>query len=371
MYLFCANPHLFSWTLLTQGRAESPFAVVRDGTILDACPESIRRGLQPEMTQKQAKAMVDGLRLIPWDPDPYEQASRTWCNTFLPYTNDLMRLDQHEIIIPLHTHPNPRAIAEKIMSSDKSGSVFGLGNSMWTARINAVDDLPSRHVSELVCLESSIRERLMILGCKTFADVIELSEHAIIEQFGKLAPRIVAACAGQDIDPYRANYPNNQISRCQHFESGISNELTLQMSIHSLCQQAAYELNQRSMTCAKLTIYLENEESDIFFASRDLKKELTGAQALSQAFNELALSCPFDLVFSIRLNFSELQAATIKQTELYLGKRTAYDVHRLERAIDTLRHNLGSESITVGSEVKIERRVKLSKYWERVLGLQP
>lgn len=371
MYLFCAHPHLYSWTVISQGNASSPFVVVRDGIILDACPDTLARGVQPGMAQKQAKAMVEGLQMIPWDPETYEQASRNWCNTYLPYTNDLMRLEQHELIIPLSAHPNPKAIAEKIIQADAPGIRHGIGNAIWTAQIDEPSSLHDRPVADLICLDMAIRERLEILGCRKVSNVAALSEQALTEQFGKLAPKIIAACAGKDIEAYKANYPNNQISRSQYFQDCITNKLTLHTAISSLCQQAAYELNQRSMSCSKLVVYLESDENDIFIAHRDLKKTATSAVSITQAFISLIEDCPFEFVSGIRIILSEIKTAIVTQTELYLGKRTSFDVQRLERTVQVLKENLGSNTIKVASHIKLERRIRANKYWEKVLGLQP
>src|SRR5690349_14039870 len=110
MIVFLSLPRFF-----VRPHAEPALAVViRDRLVLDMSEIAERAGVQRGMPVRQARAIFQGGRFVPWKEEDYREAQIQWLDVCARFTGVIEPQDQHAAWLDFSSHPKPIELLAKL-----------------------------------------------------------------------------------------------------------------------------------------------------------------------------------------------------------------------------------------------------------------
>lgn len=391
LYLELSGFYARVWTESDPSWALKPLVVHRAKRVLDLndCARAV--GVKPGMGLDEAKVLLQGSGLIPYEEEPYRASQARWLDVVSEFSSCIEPGDPHSAWADLSGHPDPFAIASSIRSAvgKVSGShvSIGLASSKWLSRLTcdltgdtdlllwedamreALEDpvsfLKDIPVSFLYPVDPVFLERLKFLGYRTIGQVASIPLKTLRGQFGNDALRIYSASRGGLQDHVKPLYPPDAIVSKIAFDGGISNSETLSISLQSLARKLAKALSDRESCGAEIELKIYFEESCLE-RSRTFSKPMRTARDVFSALSRMVFDVQ-EPVYSILAKMPGLKKARERQSGLFTMQRTGDD-SAAGCAIENVRQVFGDKSVLRASEVAEPRRVRVLRAWSHATG---
>lgn len=360
---------------IREGLSEKPIIVTRDNRVLDAEEEAKKKGISPGMPIKLAKALSEGMQLIPYKLEDYIQAKEDWLDLALMYTNSLECAAEHEAIFTLD-HPQPEDLAQKCARTLRKAGyevAWGAAKSRWVAELSCkfgtgwIEDgyaYIGRFGVDQLPVESAISERLLLLGYRTIEQLRKAPLEVLADQFGTQGLVVYQCARAKYHGTLAPNYPLDSVSAVCGFDGLLLNRQALDYGLMALADELGEKLleTDRSSTCLKLQ--WELEEDLPMSVQRTFTKAICDRKSAYAALR-LLVGTPPEGVVRLHASLLGLVSAQGKQRDLALYKPTGKD---LEQASSTLQNTLGSQSVMLGSQMNVPRRTRLLSAWKHATG---
>ena len=361
---------------------EKPLIVAREKIVLDANLVARQRGVRLGMEIRQAKAVVTDCVVKLWEPERYHARRNQWLDVCTDYTGVIEPLDQHIAALDLSGHPNPLDVTERVVrelvGKTKLNVHYGAAPSVWIAKLAAdrqdlgravhaptefLADLP---VSDLLPVSEDARNRLTFLGYRTIGEIAQLPLDTLQGQFGEEAHLILSASKGRHYQTVHAIYPLDSIQECLLFDGVIEDTETIDNGLQAIAERVGRRLTDKVMQGSKLAIRIEFEERSYSKDRRFTKpihNPLTALIAMRLLIQD-ALDTP---VIGIHVSLTDLEKTRYRQQELEGFNLRSKRPEALS-AIGYVRTVFGDQSLKLGSEIELPRRVRVLKEWQNATG---
>jgi DNA ligase D-like protein (predicted 3'-phosphoesterase) len=364
---------------------ERPLLVVRDGMVLDANLAARHHGVRAGNTLRDASNLIPNVQVRHWQADDYRERQEAWLRACVPFSDVIEPDDQHAAYLDLSQHPEPADIADRAVAAVAKASGlpvrFGAGPSKWIAALAAecgdwglaVKDpekfLAPLPVSALRPVSREARERMHFLGYRTVSDVAPLDSAILRDQFGVEALLIQQAATGVHVDPVREVYPPNSVAARVLFPEPVDSLETLDLNYRRLADQLGSRLNQRGLEGSNLELSREMEQAGWLSRTREFARPLRCPRSVLNGIRAVSGALPpEEPVSAVRVRLRNLKRTQSYQMS-FAGRGTTDDqAIRLNRALTQLHTTFGDASVRRASEVPIERRVRVLREWQAVLG---
>jgi DNA polymerase IV len=392
--VFVSLPGLYvrAWEELDSSRSDRPLAVHRDRTVLDLNGAARERGLRHGMGLAEAKVLLRGEGLIPFEEAPYREAARRWLGVLAEFSSRVEPVSPHEAWADFGGHPQPWEMAldlrRKLVRTTGLAAEVGAGSSKWIARLAAelggdapdeewealmrgAADAPQELIAPLPIAflapaDPAHRERLKELGYRTIGEAAKVPLRLLQVQFGRPeAQRIRQASRGRLQEPVRALYPPDAVAAGLEVAEGIGSEESLWEAYGTLAQACARRLSDRSAVGHRLELTVGYERASKSW-ERTFSRALRTATQIESALRRMLPSLPED-AYRLTVRMPNLVATAEKQT--------AFRMHdapqaggSAERAIEGLRQTFGDRTIVRASQIEEPRRVKVLRAWSHATG---
>ncbi|HLO98364.1 MAG TPA: hypothetical protein VK171_07205, partial [Fimbriimonas sp.] len=270
--------------------AERPLVITKDRLVLDACRTSIERGVRRGQSEKLARSLVEGLTLVPWANEDYEEANRAWLDNLVPYTDVIEPVQQHSAFVDLSAHPDPDSVLMSLIISAKQGQSanlrVGVGRRRWLAELATIHqfkgisiDQPDVYlrplpVSALLPVSVESQKRLAFLGYTTIGAVQQVPLEILKPQFGPEASVIYEAARGGYNQPVLPLYPEEVIRAEMRFEGGVELTEQIEAGLKRIANELAVKLSNCDGQGTELSLILEFEDGRTHTVSRTFAKPI-------------------------------------------------------------------------------------------------
>ena len=361
---------------------DKPLIVAREKIVLDANLIARKRGVRLGMEVRQAKAVVTDCVVKLWEPERYHARRNQWLNVCTDYTGVIEPLDQHIAALDLSGHPNPLDVTERmvreLVGKIKLNVHYGAATSVWISKLAAdrhdlgravhtpsefLADLP---VSDLLPVSEDARQRLTFLGYRSIGEVAQLPLDTLQGQFGEEAHLIFSASKGKHHQPVHAIYPLDSIQECLLFDGVVEDTDTIDNGLQAIAERVGRRLTDKGMQGSKLSIRLEFEERNYCKDRRFTKpihNPLTTLIAMRLLIQD-ALDAP---VVGIHVRLTDLEKTRYRQQELE-GFNLRSKRPEAQSAVGYVRTVFGDQSLKLGSEIELPRRIRVLKEWQNATG---
>jgi nucleotidyltransferase/DNA polymerase involved in DNA repair len=367
----------------TKHICDRPLVVLKDKLVLDVDDLALSCKVEPGLTSRMAKSILEHGKFIDWKEEDYADLQRKWLDVCLDYADCIEPADQHSAFLDLSCHPDPIAVGEDLHRAISQKTALsldiGLANSKWIARqsistgssnkslTSAQDFIADWPVCDLEPVLPEHRARLIFLGYPTIGDVATIPFQILADQFGDQALTIQAAAKGEYFEPVQPVYPPDSLMDRFLFEGPVDSSEVILDSCRVWAKRIGKRLQQRSLEGLKLWLAVDFEEGKPKSFARVFSKPIRCARTAFSALR-LMLDRPFDRpIVALRIRMIELRKTQHFQPELYESARIE---QRIKPALHHLRTVFGDQSIELASQKQEPRRVKVLRMWKHATGWQ-
>jgi len=362
--------------------SERPLIIERDKLVLDANLVARQRGVKIGMEARQAKSLLADCVIKKWDAERAHLSRNRWLDICTEFSGVIEPLDQHIAAIDLRGHPNPLDVTEKLVrklvSHTHLSIRYGVAPSVWLAQLAAYhNDLgeamrsPQSFLSPLPVLDLSpvslsTRNRLSFLGYRTIGEVAHLSLETLQAQFGEEAHLIRLAAQGRHYQAVHPSYPLDSVNECLQFEGLVEDSEVLDNGIKNVADRIGERLVERTMQGSKLSLKIETEDTVICRERRFTKPiyhPLSALIAMRLLLQEV-IETP---IVGLRAVLTDLEKTRHRQQELE-GLTHRHQRPNVNSAIGYVKTVFGDQSVKLGSEIELPRRIRVLKEWQNATG---
>jgi DNA polymerase-4 len=318
------------------------------------------------MPLSQARALLSEGYFREWHRNDFEEASKSWLDLLLPYSNGIEPLDQHSAAIDLTAHPRSAQVEHAILDSLRRHYPevrSGVGRAKWLAELamehggDAIIDpcafLASLPIAALTPVSASTREKLGQLGYSTIGQAQAIPYRVLQRQFGSEAQTLHQALHGRLNDPVRALYPPHSIAGFRSFEGGTSDLESVTAGCEALAADIGERLAAKERETTVLHLHVEHEDR-VRTLSRTFSKPLRDPLTIRRALLTMIEGEIKEEVYGLRVTLPALTPSGRSQSSLFCGR--AEDQARLEREISRVRTAFGDRALIAGSQLALPRR---------------
>ena len=367
-----------------------PIALLgEDGVVRAASAEARRFGVRIGQARTGARALCDGLEMLPYDASAYEELARSVWDV-LAVESSFVEPDGPEICYAAWDGQDicervlqaVRQSAERIASPVKAG----LATSKFVARVAARRNpaevavvepgmesaaLASVALREVSDLDARLLDRLERLGVRTLGDVLRLPPDALCKPFGEFGLRLYRLALGEDGERVRPVWPPRTLAHVVRFDDEVAESAALEHSMRICAGRIADRLADQGEFCRMLTLEVEVvggrhlAERERLAAPSRAPGVLTGVAA--RLFRRMAPDAP---LLSLGLEAGDLDSGGGMQLTLFdeneHGQGLPYERRaRLNAAVAFLTRRYGSSSVQRASACRQACRIRL---WSEPLG---
>lgn len=305
-------------------------------------PEAAEAGIKPGMSLRQAKTLCPQVRLIPHQPDQYQNFYNELLATLVNFTA-LIEPDQLGAVASLYldlgrlpfTKPVEfvKELGQTVRERTGLAPAVGLAKGKFPAHVAATSVKPNRasivspgqeavflapRSISLLPLEPELAYRFHLLGLRTLGQLAALPSGAVLTQFGVHGRWLHQLARGYDDRPVKPHRPPTVEQITHQFDDAISNRLILEAQ----CQDMATELTHRLQANGlvgrelRLTLHLENGAD---WTKLRLLRQTTGkaerlGESLRLLLDQARISCG---VVGISVKLGELSQVSGQQLDLF------------------------------------------------------
>ncbi|MDR3691133.1 MAG: hypothetical protein P4L46_17260 [Fimbriimonas sp.] len=359
-----------------------PLIVGRDKKVLDANLLAKKHGARIGMEVRQAKAVVSDCRIENWEPEPYLPRRNAWLDVCTEFTGVIEPIDQHIAALDLTAHPNPFDVTERLVRElvrqTRLNVRYAAAPSVWIAQVAAENEdlgraieAPERFlaplpVKHLIPASIEARNRLAFLGYRTIGDVSKLPLATLQAQFGEEALVIQASVQGRHFLPAHALYPQDSLRDCLLFDGAVEVWESIDLGLKTLADRIGRRLSERGMQSSQLAMKVETEEG-LLTKERRFTKPIGNPLTAHIAMRLLIQDEIASPVLGIHVTLTDLEKTRHRQDEIVgftlRSKRTDP-----ASAIGYVRTVFGDQSVRLGSQIEVPRRVRVLKEWQNATG---
>jgi DNA polymerase IV len=360
-----------------------PLVVLRNGLVLDVNRKARKRGVEVGMSAEAAKAILYGGIFLNWQREEYETRRLDWLNACVDYTGVIEPEDQHTAFLDLSQHPNPLDIADKVVCALVTKTNlhvdYGIAPSKWLARLaSEFDDcglavrdpqefLAPLPVSALLPIRPEYRERLTFLGYRNIEEVAQIPLDVLRAQFDAAALQIQLASHGKLADNVQPLYPPDSMSESFIFDGATDCLLSVEDACRMIGSRIGERLSTKGLEGCLAQLKIEFEEGPPRKILRKFAKPIRCARSARAALRALIEEQLDHPVVSLRLMLTDLKKVRQYQPNL-IGDTKTDTLRRVDSTLQHLRISLGDDSIKLGSEIEMPRRLKVLKEWKHATG---
>ncbi len=367
-----------------------PLALVgEDGVVRAASSEARRYGVRAGQAKTGARALCDGLEVLPYDAPSYEELARSvW--DLLAIESSFVEPAGPELCYVAWDGPDiQERVADTARQSEEriaSPVRVGLGTSKLVARVAAQRDqgkcvvveagmeaaaLAPVSLREVSVLEPKLLDRLDRLGVRTLGDVLHLPQEALRKQLGGLGVRLYRMALGEDGERVAQMWPPRTLAHIVRFEDEVVESAVVEHAMRICSGRIADTLADQREFCRLLTL-----EAEVVGGRRLVQRErlstptrapgvLLGAAA--RLFRRMAPDTP---LLSLGLEAGELGVGGGQQLTLLdendHGQGLPHERQsRLNAAMGFLARRYGSSSVQRAEACRRALRIRL---WAEPLG---
>lgn len=373
------------WIRRDPSRGEEPLAVHRDKRVIDLNPSAFLAGIRLGMRHDEAKLLLTGPGLIPYEEEPYRESQSRWLDVLAEFSSVIEPDDPHCAWADLSGHPDPYGIlaeaADRIRQAIGLTPRTGISTAKWVARRSCAlqgtpytwedwVERPGECLSDLsTCaldpVEPKVRERLKFLGYRTIGAVAAIPLRTLKSQFGVDALTVHTAANGRGREAVRPLYPPDSVFLMRTYQDGLTSLQSVQAALEALAKSVAFALSQRSAygTKMELAIGLAARSQK---THRTLSRPIRTAQEVLSALTRI-IGEPNEPIHMISVRMPRIVKVEERQAGLYAARCPGDDL-AAARTVDRLRDAFGDRSIVRGSEVQVPRRVRVLRAWSHATG---
>ena len=362
---------------------DKPQVVHRGDFVLDANAVARKRGVTRGLLTKQARAILSEGEFIPWESEAYLRKQTDWLDLCIAYSNIIEPADQHAAWIDLSAHPDPLHIADELFRTlqrtTKLTISSGLAGTKWLAQLAAKYDdcgpalrspsafLAGLPVQELLPVPIECRQRLQFLGYSKIGDVAHIPFPVLREQFDQASYLIASSAKGGSYEPVDAAYPPASILEKFIFDGLAESLEVIQNTVEMLSQRIGRRLELQNLEGCLVSITLEYENGKTKLISRTFSKPLRDPKTVLPSLQLLLEKHLNQPLVAIQILLSELKKVTVEQGAFLerIGTRTP---RKLESAIKKAQAVFGDNSVKLGKEIELPRRVHVLREWKNATG---
>lgn len=359
---------------------ELPIVIERDGSVLDADEELLRRGVRFGMATRQAKAIVQGAQFIPWKQDEYIVAQRSWLDLLMPYADTIEPADQHLAYLDFSAHRvDPEGVLRQMVIDLQLRTGLdvrvGSGRTKWVAELatrrgysaEAVTHpsayLASLPVSDLTPASPATREKLQFLGYPTIGAVQLIPIEILKKQFGKETPIIYEAAQGVGYDRIEAKYPEASVQASRRIEGGTSDLQVIHAVLDKLANQLSLLLNKTNSVSCEVTLILVDESGALTRVDRTIAKHLSKRTQILQFLIKLFESVKVTSVWAVKVILRNIVQR--KESQMNLNEKQTSDPALV---LQRLNAAFGEQSVMKASELRKPWTDRFLAQWVKSLG---
>ncbi len=335
-----------------------PCALAGSDSILAAVsPECFPFGIKAGQSVQSARAMCQGVIILPYDEGAYLRAAESIWDMIAVETSVIEPVCP-EIVFAEFSGPawdvchRVKTLASLISSSAMIGVNVGIATSKLVARQAAMQDSrsspltavkPGREaaavaklpIASLTRLDRKLVQRLEKLGVRTLGDALAQPEAALHRKRDmKEAWRLLRELAeGRDSDPVRSLWPKPRVEKVFKFddEDAGTSELLIANALRRLAEQVACGIQQQAIGgqyfCRSLTLLIELENGHCLPESERLVCPTHDASHLNAAARRL--------LGRIRPALDKaISTITLSATDLDAGAQTQLTMSGLDLGLD-------------------------------------
>ena len=380
------NAAVILWVELMEFYVENvdkPQVVHRGDIVLDANAAARKRGVTRGLLTKQARAILSEGEFISWESETYLRKQTDWLDLCIAYSNVIEPADQHAAWIDLSAHPDPIHIADELFRTLQRATKLtissGLAGTKWLAQLAAKYDdcgpalrspcafLAGLPVQELLPVPMECRQRLQFLGYSKIGDVAHIPFPVLREQFDQASYLISSSAKGGYYEPVDAAYPPASILEKFIFEGLAESLEVIQNTVEMLAQRIGRRLELQNLEGCLVSITLEYEDDKTKSIIRTFSKPLRDPKTVLPSLQLLLEKHLTKPLVSIQILLSELKKVTVEQGTFLerIGTRTP---RKLESAIKKAQAVFGDNSVKLGKEIELPRRVHVLREWKNATG---
>lgn len=368
-------------------------AVVHQGLVIEASAEAANLGVKVGQSASEAKVILRGEgKVEALNPADYRDASASWLDTVLLFSDRIEAMSPHEAFVDLSGHANPNDIATTLVSRLVSNGFTvraGLAPSTWISRLIALGIEPAGvpigidlvpqvvdpqevlsqiPVSLLTPVSPESRNRLEHLGYRWARDVVATSPTALAEQFGKEASTIRAVVTGLSLGKVNPNYPPGSVSESLSLGC-VDDSVAFSEALRLVASRLASRLSATDECARDMLVVLTREDGRVWSSSRRLGKPVQSATGLFIVAQSLTQNAVHGFApESVRVILRETQKQRSGQRVLVGRDVLADRVQACCVAVETVRAAFGDSAVVVAKDVRKPRRETVLRAWKDVTG---
>lgn len=215
-------------------------------------------------------------------------------------------------------------------------------------KLETTSFLNPRPISSIWGIGNSISKQLEKDGLTTISQLHELTEHNLIEKYGKIGKRLFHFSRGEDDRPVQPNNIAKSISKETTFAQNIINMDQLLLRLWPLCESISDQLKVKKLAASTITIKLKTNSFNTISRSRTLQQPTQLAEIIYQEAKLLLKSevkgTSYRLIGVSVKKFAKPEEADLMNL---LSEKLEHMV-KLEGAMEIVRKKFGQPSIKKG-----------------------
>lgn len=356
--------------------------VYRDKEVLDVSPIAASRGVRPQMSIAEAKAILAGDgEFLRWEAETYARVQERWLEVCTEFTDVIEPVEQHSAYIDLSSHGLPLPLVARLRERLAEAGFhprIGLAGSRWVAHQAAFRDdpehkallTPRRFVAPLPIRRMPIPEEqarhLVRLGYRTVGDLARLPIEVLRTQFDASAYEIARLAQGGGEAVVTPLFPPDSVTARFAFESSPETRAALWQGIEEMATALAERLVLREQVGKRLELSLEYEDGSTERRSRTFARPIASAHDLLTAAGLLLTPIPETPISTIRIRMPQLESAQRVQLEID-GSRGDRE-RGATAALQHVRAVFGNAAVQVAGEVREPRWKRLRRAFSAANG---
>jgi DNA polymerase-4 len=362
---------------------DRPFVVHRDKVVLDANLVALDKGIRVGMKLSEAKMLGEGGAFVRYLAEDFTSAQHDWLTTCAKFVDGLEPLEGHLALMDLSSHPDPRSIAEVLLTVLPE-SFVGAGPSRWLAMAAANETGPGQRlvdatvnpvafahnipVAELPMLSPETRDRLIFYGYESLGRVANVPHHELRRLFqseAEILQRMIQGQGEAQVDPV---FPPHSVVVRLPFDGSVEDLTVIDQGLVRLSEELSERLTAEDRVGKTLELLVEYESARPLTLHRTFNRGMQSPASLYTALVLLSRDMVPGSVVSLRVRMPETIRATRTQSAFgaYLDQR--FRDQAVKVALDRVKTAYGEESVRQGSEVEIPRRKRVLRAYQDGLG---
>ena len=357
-----------------------PAVVLKNKKILDINLAAETRRVHAQMSSRDAKACLMGGTFREWHHDSYVNAARAWLDRVAEFSDTIEIDAQHSAWIDLSRHPDPVSTYRSLLDSIDHAR-GGLAKNKWLAKLAATHgdpvfdavfdprrfmaDIPVEAVS---AIQGAHAERLSFLGYRTCGDAAKIALETLLRQFGEEGLAIHSALRGEGGERVKAQYPERSIGDRFVFPEPIDDIQIIDRTLTKLAHRVGRHLKRLDAFGSRISLTLLMEDASTLLDQRTFTRPISDPRsvyfAMKRLFDSLDNKQP---VQEIRIRLFELEHKSPHQQsfdQLLMREKLS----RADSALKCVRKSFGEDSVKLGKDLVVPRRLRVLKEWRDATG---